>query len=107
MIVGNQSEVKRKLVVPVLSNDDCSQKINKSQIRLTENQLCAGGEKGKDVCKGDSGGPLMGIFRKGPLKGQWYQEGIVSEGIACGVGYPAIYTRVARYSDWILNNLRP
>lgn len=90
-----------------MSNRDCSEKIRKSQTRITENQLCAGGERGKDACKGDSGGPLMAVFRDGPLKGQWYQEGIVSKGIGCGAGYPGIYTRVARFFDWILNNLRP
>lgn len=103
---GMQSTVKLKVNVPVVSNADCTQKIRRSQTMISNNQLCAGGEKEKDACKGDSGGPLMGIIRTGPLKGQWYQEGIVSKGIGCGVGFPGIYTRVARYTDWILNNLR-
>lgn len=39
---------------------------------------------------------------------QWYQEGIVSFGTpVCGIeSKPAVYTRTARYLNWILSNLR-
>lgn len=107
LILDTQSEVKLKLSIPIISNQDCTQKIRRSQTRISDNQLCAGGEIKKDACKGDSGGPLMTVFHDGPLKSQWYQEGIVSKGRGCGAGYPGIYTRVSRFSDWILNNLQP
>lgn len=43
--------------------------------------LCAGGELGKDTCKGDGGSPLVC-----PIPGkfeQYFQSGIVSWGIGC------------------------
>lgn len=89
-----------------MSYDECSEKLA-SRVRITENQLCAGGIKDKDSCKGDSGGPLMTVFQRGRGEGQWYQAGIVSRGIGCGIGYPGIYTRVSRFTTWIVNNLQP
>ena len=36
----------------------------------------------------------------------WQQVGIVSGGTSrCGIGAPAIFTRVSQYSEWIRNNL--
>ena len=64
---------------------------------------CAGGEVGQDSCKGDSGGPLMA--RRDELS-PWQQVGVVSGGtFICGIGAPAIFTRVTQYSQWIRDNL--
>merc|ERR1711971_800211 len=71
----------------------------------TRRQICAGGEKGKDSCNGDSGGPL--IYREYPDE-PWHQIGLVSFGTSvCGGGVPGVYTRVAEYMDWIESKLRP
>ena len=77
-----------------------------------DGQFCAGGEIGKDSCRGDSGG---GVFmRKGGQKAQvkgknippWYLVGIVSFGSRdCGNGSAGIYTRVSEYIDWIKRNM--
>ena len=65
-------------------------------------QICAGGEKEKDSCRGDSGG---GLFWRSDLKDNtqpWYLLGIVSFGSReCGNGHPAVYTRVSAYRTWI------
>jgi len=102
---GSQSDIKLKLQVPVVDHGRCAEKIE-GVGKVTENQLCAGGEKGKDACQGDSGGPLMGTYGTKAEKAQWYQEGIISYGIGCGrKEFPGIYTRVAKYMDWILDNI--
>ena len=65
--------------------------------------FCAGGEKGKDACKGDSG---SAIFTKQEKK--VVQIGLVSGGFGdeCGTeGYPTFYTRVQYYLKWILDNI--
>lgn len=95
-----------KVALPIITNHDCKEKYMKFNTYISDNYVCAGGEKKKDACKGDSGGPMMYQFSDGPLSGQWYQEGIVSKGIGCGAGFPGIYTRVSRFMDWILENLQ-
>ncbi len=55
---------------------------------------------GKDVCGGDSGGPLT----RDPDTpgGERVLVGIVSVGHGCALpAYPAVYTRVSYYLDWI------
>ena len=52
--------------------------------------MCAGGEDGKDACKGDGGGPLVC-----DLGGVWNLAGIVSWGIGCGQrDVPGVYVKV-------------
>lgn len=72
---------------------------------LTANMMCAGVKSGaRSACYGDSGGPLFD-----PGKGKPVQLGIVSWGegpedsdIKCGhAEVYAVYTRVAKYRDWI------
>lgn len=43
---------------------------------------------------------------EGPSK-RWMVIGIVSWGLKCGEpGYPGVYTRVSRYNEWILENVK-
>lgn len=98
---GSQSDTKSKIEIPLISNSDCEKSVSKFT-RITPNQVCAGGVEGKDACKGDSGGPLMRVYVDDTS--QWYQEGVVSRGRGCGKkGFPGVYTRVARYVNWISN----
>lgn len=66
---------------------------------IGENHLCAG-LGAADSCQGDSGGPL--IADEPADIGRHVQIGIVSWGYRCAVpGIPGVYTRVARYREWI------
>ncbi|XP_064081006.1 uncharacterized protein LOC135197808 [Macrobrachium nipponense] len=62
---------------------------------LISNMLCAGGDEGEDVCRGDSGGPLF-------LQELLQVAGVVSAGYGCGdVNFPGLYTRVDSFLAWI------
>jgi len=97
------------LKLPAVSNTDCISKYQSVlNADLTGNimpsqHLCAGGEKGKDSCKGDSGGPLMA--RQDDIS-PWQIVGVVSGGTKiCGIGAPGIFTRVTQYDQWIRDNM--
>ncbi|XP_018796326.1 PREDICTED: serine protease easter [Bactrocera latifrons] len=103
-LLARQSNVKQELAVPVVDHDACARKFSSRNVNLITSQLCAGGEFSKDSCDGDSGGPLM----RQTAQNRWYLEGVVSFGNRCGLeGWPAVYTRVADYTDWIAQSLRP
>ncbi|GJQ74217.1 CLIPB9 [Trypoxylus dichotomus] len=98
------SAVKLKLRVPLVSETNCNAVFNRFRIQVRSGQFCAGGEKDKDSCRGDSGGPLL-VERNE----RFYVVGVVSFGTEqCGVkGYPGVYTRVSQYRAWIEGNIRP
>lgn len=100
---GKKSNVKLKVDVPVVSFNKCYEKFRQRGAILNITQhLCAGGEEGKDACKGDSGSPLM----TSKPDGKWKVVGITSSGKNCGkADWPGIYTRVATYLDWIKESI--
>lgn len=98
----SQSDIKLKVIVDGVSKQSCNSVYQSQRRVIGDTQICAGGEKGKDSCRGDSGGPLMGTAQG--AKGQFtYLAGLVSYGPSpCGMeGWPGVYTRVASYIDWI------
>ncbi|XP_055915547.1 serine protease grass-like [Eupeodes corollae] len=100
---GVKANVLQKASVPIKTIDYCQQV--HTVLRLTQKQLCAGGENEIDTCKGDSGGPL---FYPAPYKKalRYIQYGIVSAGsVLCGSNYPGIYVRVEAYLPWIASNM--
>lgn len=107
----SESDVKLKLAVPVVSRADCSSVYSQASVDLNDkSQLCAGGEKGKDSCNGDSGGPLMSVevVNDGDFpKTVWHVSGIVAFGpVKCGMqGWPGVYTRVTHFVPWILDTI--
>ncbi|XP_046737891.1 uncharacterized protein LOC124406501 [Diprion similis] len=93
---GQANEVQ----VPILSLNQCRQ-MKYRATRITNNMLCAG-RGSQDSCQGDSGGPLLV-----PNGDKYEIVGIVSWGVGCGrPGYPGVYTRVARYLNWIESNMK-
>ncbi|XP_064639481.1 uncharacterized protein LOC135495006 isoform X3 [Lineus longissimus] len=95
------SDVAKQVLVTLADTIECSATlINvaayfKGMVQKGKS-ICAVGEIGYDACQGDSGGPLA--FEE---KGKWYVGGIVSTGVGCARGYPAVYTSVPYYVNWI------
>ncbi|CAG4953655.1 unnamed protein product [Parnassius apollo] len=100
----SMSEIKLKVRVPVVDKNTCSNVYSKANRIITEKQMCAGGVKGEDSCRGDSGGPLMGQM---PTAQNWLVVGVVSYGpTPCGTAnWPGVYTRVGAFVDWILSHI--
>ena len=73
-----------------------------------KSQMCAGGEKGKDSCVGDSGSALM---REEKVKfsslRRWRLLAVVSFGLRKSgtSGVSGVYTCMRHYLDWILENV--
>ncbi|XP_038223321.1 uncharacterized protein LOC119840688 isoform X1 [Zerene cesonia] len=98
---GKYQNILKEVDVPVLPHGLCQQQLRQTRLgynyELNPGFICAGGEEGKDACKGDGGGPL--VCERG---GTWQLVGVVSWGIGCGQpGVPGVYVKVAHYLDWI------
>lgn len=85
----------------------CNKYYREVYLELAPDQLCVGGEIGRDACPGDSGGPLMvkqgaGNHNTSGGEDRWYQVGIVSLGPQhCGGKIPGIYVNLLNYMDWL------
>ncbi|XP_005187755.1 serine protease 1 [Musca domestica] len=66
---------------------------------VTASNICVTTDGGVSTCNGDSGGPLV-------LESSKVQVGLTSFGAAagCALGYPAAFTRLTSYLDWIKAN---
>ena len=99
--VEDISDVLMKVVVSVVSNDECGAVEDSGYSykgRITNSMLCAWAD-GRDSCQGDSGGPL--VIRGGGVRSD-VQVGIVSWGMGCAYNqFPGIYSRVSRAHGWI------
>ncbi|XP_022069670.1 vitamin K-dependent protein C [Acanthochromis polyacanthus] len=82
--------------IPLVSHSICARQMFPHNI--SENVLCAGilGQR-KDACEGDSGGPMVTLYRN-----TWFLVGLVSWGDGCGKEDKlGIYTKVSNYNHWI------
>ncbi|CAH0584213.1 unnamed protein product [Chrysodeixis includens] len=98
---GKYQNILKEVDVPIIGHGQCQQQLRRTRLgynyELKPGFLCAGGEEGKDACKGDGGGPLVC-----ERSGTWQVVGVVSWGIGCGEpGVPGVYVKVAQYLDWI------
>ncbi|XP_046386807.1 phenoloxidase-activating factor 2-like [Ischnura elegans] len=101
----NRSQgILKKIGVPVVANPDCQDALRNTilgkHFKLHQSFMCAGGEEGKDACKGDGGNPLLCPL---PEKQEVFvQSGIVAWGIGCGKDEtPGVYASVAFFRNWI------
>jgi len=94
---GPQPNILQEVTVRVWDNKVCKDTYGPAAPGgIMDHMLCAG-QKGKDSCSGDSGGPMQ--VGSGDT---WTQVGVVSWGIGCGKShYPGVYSRVSKLRDWI------
>merc|ERR1712054_344576 len=87
--------------LPVISNAEC----NGVYGIVGSGVVCIDPTGGRGTCNGDSGGPLNMKAEVTKAGQQWKQVGVVSFGASagCEVGYPAGFTRVEYYLDWIMS----
>lgn len=106
---ATKSNVKLKVSLPFVENENCQNTYSTAGVKLGASQICAGGQKGKDSCRGDSGGPLMHLERTREDTGKWSVVGVVSFGPSpCGkLEWPGVYTKVSAFVPWILSKMRP
>lgn len=98
---GDLSSTLQEVSVRILSLDECQKIFTQYKKNINSKSVCAGGQKGKDACQGDSGSPLFiedeGIFKI---------IGVVSWGLKCALDrIPGVYTDVARYLPWIRSHV--
>lgn len=95
----------RYVRLPVVDREICTTYFQK-YADIGPTQLCVGGVIGEDSCGGDSGGPLVKAEAQHDIP-RYYIIGIVSFGARrCGATeMPGVYTRMASYVLWILNNI--
>ncbi|XP_050590762.1 uncharacterized protein LOC126922324 [Bombus affinis] len=105
---GSSSNIKLKLTLPIVDEVQCQMTYGNVGVALGYGQICAGGQKGKDSCRGDSGGSLMAVERDQNGSARWVAVGVVSFGPSpCGMpGWPGVYTRVIDFVPWILSKMR-
>ncbi|KAG5670590.1 hypothetical protein PVAND_000841 [Polypedilum vanderplanki] len=105
---SSSSTTKQHVSIIVQPSEKCDQIFRKEGRRLTDTQICAGGVKNEDSCRGDSGGPVMKLVNINQEL-SWVLYGIVSYGAQpCGeANVPGVYTKVDQYIEWISSKLRP
>ncbi|KZC12025.1 Serine proteinase stubble, partial [Dufourea novaeangliae] len=101
---GQYQIILKKIELPIVLHDRCQSMLRETRLgkyfHLHESFICAGGEPGKDTCKGDGGSPLMCPSRNDPSR--YEQVGIVAWGIDCGENSaPGVYANVPYLRKWI------
>ncbi|XP_075222582.1 phenoloxidase-activating factor 2-like [Lycorma delicatula] len=108
---GNYQVILKKVDLPMVPRDQCQNELRTTRLgrffKLHDSFVCAGGEVGRDTCKGDGGGPLVCpitsalIGSPRNITGRYQQTGIVAWGISCGEKIPGVYVNVAKFRIWI------
>lgn len=91
---------QQTLFLPIVTLRQC-EKIYGKTLPISDEQICAGGERGQDACSGFGGAPLLVRHSN-----TFYQVGILSFGSdQCGAaGVPSVYTNIKKYITWIREN---
>jgi len=102
---GKYQVILKKIDLPIMKRDVCQRNLRTTRLgkffELHKSFICAGGEEGKDTCKGDGGSPLVCPI-KGGDKERYFQAGIVAWGIGCAQkDIPGVYVNIPLFRDWI------
>lgn len=107
---GEFQFIQRKVDLPLYEFNRCQQTLKSAmnkrtpglgnQFTLSNSEVCAGGEEGKDACTGDGGSPLV---CQG-TSGRWTVVGLVTWGVGCASDVPGVYAKVSHFKDWINRN---
>ena len=88
---GAVSDTLQELKMTVVEDHVCSN-------HFPGEELCAGGDRGKDSCQGDSGGPLQSYNK---VTGTWNLAGVTVRGQGCAIeGFYGVYTKIPREYKW-------
>lgn len=105
---GKYQVILKRIELPIVPRNPCVESLRTTRLghhfQLHASFICAGGERGKDTCKGDGGSPL--VCPISGKRGQYYQAGIVAWGIGCGDLTPGVYVNVPRFREWIDQQFR-
>merc|ERR1711922_23362 len=71
-----------------------------NRFSLSQSEICAGGQVGKDACTGDGGSPLVCQGQSG----RWTVVGLVTWGVGCASDVPGVYARMSHFTQWIDQN---
>ena len=100
---GRLPDALQEVDVAILARDECDRQLAEGardeRLGTPAHGICAGSAEGdRNVCNGDSGGPLT---IQGPHGGPEL-VGITSWGLRCeGAGHPAVYTHAPSYLGWL------
>ncbi|XP_034235069.1 phenoloxidase-activating factor 2-like [Thrips palmi] len=96
----------KMLELNITPKDSCERLLQATMLgvdyKLHESFICAGGEEGKDTCKGDGGSPLVCT----QPDGHYQVVGVVAWGVDCGLPkVPGLYANVPLARGWIDKHL--
>merc|ERR1712117_792717 len=107
---GSFQFIQHKVDLPLVENNSCNNKLKSAlnqqragsgnRFSLSQSEICAGGQVGKDACTGDGGSPLV---CQG-LSGRWTVVGLVPWGVGCASDVPGVYARMSHFTQWINEN---
>ncbi|CAH2045491.1 unnamed protein product, partial [Iphiclides podalirius] len=103
MSTDKRADILQYISLPVVTPESCN--FFGRAFKVAESEICAGSQRNKDACGGDSGGPLMKIFDtpEGPKS---FLIGVVSFGpTVCGIKKPGVYTSVPYFLKWVLDHI--
>nr|XP_045603890.1 phenoloxidase-activating factor 2-like isoform X4 [Procambarus clarkii] len=101
---GDYQKIMKSLTIPLVNPKNCVTSLRTTRLgrffRLHKSFICAGGEKGKDACRGDGGGPLACPRIDNPKR--YMLVGMTAWGIGCGEdGIPGVYVSIPEHYNWI------